>query len=121
MKFLNNFYTIKHLSKDENTIQATILIDGSHDVYAGHFPGNPVTPGVVQLEVTKELLGEVFDKQIALVSMSNCKYLSVLNPIETPEVRIQMTYTTTEEGHLKVNVTWFHDGGNVMKATGVYH
>jgi 3-hydroxyacyl-[acyl-carrier-protein] dehydratase len=38
------------LEVDEHRIRARYTFRSDHDFYRGHFPGNPVTPGVILLE-----------------------------------------------------------------------
>ena len=51
----DTFYKINTLKFQENVLEAEISIDAKHAIYEGHFPNNPVTPGVVQLEMVKIL------------------------------------------------------------------
>ncbi len=93
---LNTLYTIASLEQSPNQITCTMQIDAGHPVFQGHFPGAPVLPGVVQLEMVKTVLSEAFGKTLALTEMSNCKFLEVLNPAETPELTIHIQYKGDE-------------------------
>lgn len=87
---LTDLYTITNLEQAPNQITGTLLIDAAHPVFQGHFPGAPVLPGVVQLEMVKAVLSKALEKPFALKEMSTCKFLEVLNPAETPELTIQL-------------------------------
>ena len=42
---------------EEGTAVYDVLLDGEHGIYAAHFPGNPITPGVCKfLQLEKKLL-----------------------------------------------------------------
>lgn len=63
MKLLkNDFFEIEKLDHSTGLIASTIKINASHTIFDGHFPNNPITPGVVQLQITKEILEDVFQK-----------------------------------------------------------
>nr|WP_295923627.1 3-hydroxyacyl-ACP dehydratase [uncultured Dyadobacter sp.] len=95
-KPLSNLYTIIALDHGPAEITSTVWIDPAHPVFEGHFPGSPVLPGVVQLEMIKAILSKAFGKEIALKEMSTCKFLEVLNPAETPELTIHIQYKGDE-------------------------
>lgn len=55
---LKDFYKIISL---ENTVdskyKAVISINEQHDVFKGHFPGNPIMPGVCMMQIIKRADG----------------------------------------------------------------
>lgn len=99
-----NFYTIQECFRDDNTLSFLIELNGEHPIYKGHFPGNPVTPGVVQMEIVKELLSQQMNKDMKLRAMTNCKFLAVLNPESNPKVEVKMSLTDLEDGGFRVSV-----------------
>lgn len=103
---LSDLYTITTLDQAPNLISCTLQIDPAHEVFHGHFPGSPVLPGVVQLEMVKAVLSKAFQKPFALKEMSTCKFLEVLNPAETPELTIHIQYKGEEL--LDVNASGKH-------------
>lgn len=76
-----------------------------HHIFDGHFPGNPVTPGVVQMEIIKELLSTSLEKPMSLDTMGTCKFLAILNPTETPDVVVTLSVSIDDEGNTKVTAS----------------
>lgn len=103
MLFQNNFYTIKGEELSESAANFSIELNGDHKIFEGHFPDNPITPGVVQMEIVKELMSKVTNSSLNLVTMGNCKFLAILNPIETKEVLVAINYSLIEENLYKVS------------------
>jgi 3-hydroxyacyl-[acyl-carrier-protein] dehydratase len=58
----------------------TITID--HPALDGHFPGNPIVPGVLVLEQVQRALQERIGR-VRLTGLSQVKFLSPLRPGET--------------------------------------
>jgi 3-hydroxyacyl-[acyl-carrier-protein] dehydratase len=116
----DTFYKINALKFAENILEATISIDAKHVIYEGHFPNNPVTPGVVQLEMVKEILGTHFNRPIQLKSLTTSKFLAVLNPVLTPEATFKMTVVGQEDQSLKVSGQLSNSEGICLKFSGVY-
>ncbi len=116
----DTFYTINSLNFEDNVLEASISIDPKHRIYEGHFPNNPVTPGVVQLELVKEILGTQFNKPIRLKTLATSKFLAVLNPVNTPEATFRMTVTEQDDQSLKVSGQLSTAEGVCLKFSGVY-
>lgn len=116
----DTFYKINSLKFEENILEAEISIDPKHAIYEGHFPNNPVTPGVVQLELVKEILGTHFNKTIHMRSLNSSKFLAVLNPEKTPEALFKMTVTEQEDQSLKVSGQLSNSEGICLKFSGIY-
>jgi 3-hydroxyacyl-[acyl-carrier-protein] dehydratase len=76
---------------------ATIQLDADHIVYTGHFPGHPVTPGVVQMQIVHELLEHYLHEDLKLVTMPECKFLKILNPKETAQIVVHLEFERTGE------------------------
>jgi 3-hydroxyacyl-[acyl-carrier-protein] dehydratase len=122
----DTFYKINSLKCEDNVLEATITIDANHAIYEGHFPNNPVTPGVVQLEMVKEILSTQFNQSIQLKTLATSKFLAVLNPMNTPEASFKMTVVEQEspdnpDGQsLKVSGQLSTVEGVCLKFSGVY-
>lgn len=116
----DSFYRINALNFEENVLEAQISIDPKHSIFDGHFPGNPVTPGVVQLEMVKEILGTHFNKTIQLKTLATSKFLAVLNPVNTPDATLKMTVTEQEDQSLKVSGQISTSEGVCLKFQGIY-
>jgi 3-hydroxyacyl-[acyl-carrier-protein] dehydratase len=80
MKLLNNLFEIVERANNSSGFSVTIQIASDHIVYKGHFPGYPVTPGVVLIQIVHELLEHHLKKEIRLVEISSTKFLKVVNP-----------------------------------------
>lgn len=116
----DSFYSVKSLEVIDNNLEANIVIDPKHAIFDGHFPGNPVTPGVVQMEIVKEILSVHFAKKAVLKTMGNCKFLAILNPNETPEVAVKLSLTNQEDGSIKIAGQLATEKGACLKISAVY-
>lgn len=53
-------------------------------IYAGHFPGFPITPGVALLTIVRELLERRLHTSLTLTSADDVKFLHPLTPAHNP-------------------------------------
>ena len=60
-------------------------------VFAGHFPGNPILPGVFQLELTRMAAEAVLKCPLAVREVSKAKFRLPISPAETIRVELKLT------------------------------
>jgi 3-hydroxyacyl-[acyl-carrier-protein] dehydratase len=118
---LKDFYTIISL---ENTVdskyKAVILINEKHDVFNGHFPGNPIMPGVCMMQIIKELTEQITASSLFMQSLSNVKFMALINPFQTPELLLELDITTTADNLVKVKNVSYFDETIALKLSSVY-
>lgn len=120
MIFKDNFYSITAHSSEENDHLFQIHIDSKHAIFDGHFPGNPVTPGVVQLEIIKELLRELIQVPVQMETMSNCKFLAILNPETDAKVTVVLKLSEEDEQRWKVTASIQNEANTYLKMGATY-
>lgn len=122
MSILKDFYTVNENEKNENGIYSVqISLNKNHAIFQGHFPGNPVTPGVCMMQIVKDLTEEILNTKLLLKSASNVKFMAIINPEETPdlvlelgisenenEIKVKNTTTFGETIALKMSVTYIN-------------
>lgn len=97
LKLINDLFEVIETSVKEVSFIIAIKLNPNHIIYTGHFPGHPVTPGVVQLQIVHELIEEQFSQQVKLISISRCKFLKILNPNETSQVVVHIGFARIGE------------------------
>lgn len=109
---LEDFYTIVELdSSDKENIKAIIDLNKEHEVYEGHFPGNPIVPGVCLTQLIKEVMENVEGEELMMVYADNIKFMAMVNPEVNSRLQIDLKVKyDTEQNLIKVNsVTHFND------------
>ena len=71
MTFSKQLYDTISTTFTENSLSILIRLNAKHSIYEGHFPEQPITPGVVQLAIIKELLAEHLQVKLALLKVNN--------------------------------------------------
>lgn len=93
---VNDFFTINQLDKEEGKAMAKVTIDKNHNIFEGHFPGQPVVPGVCLTQMVKEVVEELTGDKVMLTKGSNLKFMAVVNPQENADLEMNLTYTKKE-------------------------
>lgn len=104
---LDNFYTLNSIATEGTQTTALITINKNHAVFQGHFPGNPVTPGVCMMHIIKELTEKITAKKLFMQASSNIKFMALINPEKTPDLVLHLDIVETEEGYKVKNETRF--------------
>ncbi len=106
---IEGLYTVNQFSYEDGNVSAIVFLNKDHDIFKGHFPGNPVMPGVCTMQIIKELTEQAVDKALFLSVSSNIKFMALINPEKNPELSLQIQITE-DSGIVKIkNVTSFED------------
>ena len=71
----------------------TLSVPAGHPVFRGHFPGNPIVPGVMLLEwVTREVALALGNKPSAL-RVRETKFFTPLAPLQTATLSFELGAT----------------------------
>ncbi len=100
---IKDFYKIQEIRSHDSRISASIRLNPDHEVYKGHFPKQPVVPGIIQLQIIKEILEETLGQQLLMNKVSSAKYLRIITPGHSTELQITIQYKKTDESEYKVN------------------
>jgi len=127
---MDDFYTIidrveaddvkgSALEKSGKRYDFTIKLNPDHPVYGGHFPGNPIVPGVCQVQMIKELTTVILKKEVNLSQSDNIKFLSMIRPNETPLLKVSIDIREKETDFWNVTVTISKDEQVFLKFKGL--
>ena len=94
---IEGLYTTDHFSFEDNTVNASITLNNDHDIFKGHFPGNPILPGVCSIQIIKELTEKALDRSLFLSVSSNVKFLETVNPEANPKLVLSIAISEVEE------------------------
>lgn len=117
----NNLYTITSAHEQESgRFVAEVQLEAAHALFKGHFPEQPVLPGVCLLEMLKELLGEWHSKPFRLKSAATIKFIKLVDPRAEPVLKFEIQ-TKQEEQELNVSASSFlQDGAANFKFKGTF-
>lgn len=110
MKLLDNLYHIIDERKNDVEHSYMIKLNAEHFIYAAHFPGEPITPGVCIMQIAQELLECHVDQELIIEAVKNIKFLRIITPIETPVVCYTLNKTSRDEDSVKTQVTVSFEG-----------
>src|SRR5690606_4259392 len=97
---MNDFYTLSHTVQGENKWEGKILFHADHAIFKGHFPGQPVVPGVCMMQIIKEVMESVTNKKWQIRQAAQVKFLQLITPDVSPMIHLEWA---DADGALSVN------------------
>jgi 3-hydroxyacyl-[acyl-carrier-protein] dehydratase len=95
---LNDFFSYSIKLNEVGHIEAILSIDHNHDIFKGHFPGNPVTPGVTQLEMVRKVLSKCIQQNLMLIAAKDLKFITPILPLHTDGIELTIDYKKEHTG-----------------------
>ena len=98
----------------------TFSVPGAFSGYRGHFPGNPILPGIVQLSFIRRLAERRLGFPLRLAGVRRIKYLRLITPDMPVTLSLDLTPGETE-GTWAANASFVNsDGGRVSAAKLIF-
>ena len=110
---MHDLYHITNLTASGITFTAEITFNPAHPVFAGHFPGHPIVPGVVLVEISAAVVSQVTGMELIVKEASVIKFLQVIDPMLSHSVKINGSIVEEDDKRFKADLT-FSSGENVF-------
>ncbi|MAZ94373.1 MAG: hydroxymyristoyl-ACP dehydratase [Bacteroidales bacterium] len=107
---VEDFYKIVDISENKNEIHAVVELNSNHPIYDGHFKEQPVVPGVMQLQIVKEIIETRLDHKLFLNNINQVKYLRPILPDNNLELKISISRKKPNELYFVFNIS----AGDIM-------
>jgi len=86
-----------------NEITAKAEVPSGSPWFSGHFPDNPILPGVAILSIVFNTITESYGRKLKLVSISRVRFKKVITPCVKMLIHIKLA--DTDEGTCAFDVT----------------
>ena len=115
----NDLYTFNNIRGEENILRANVQLTPSHAIFKGHFPGEPVLPGVCMTQMVKELLEVHIGKQTRLVKALDIKFLSIITPQQDKSIQLELKLLFMDDA-IRVDAKLLDDANPLFKFKGFF-
>ena len=79
-------------------------IEPSHKIFEGHFPQNPVVPGVCTMAMIKDCCSHLLSRTVRYDYVKEVKFLSAIIP--TVHKKLSVAIDIDEQMNLKANIVY---------------
>ena len=88
------WYSLLELKVPEpNEILALVTVSVESPWFSGHFPDNPILPGIAQLHMVADTIARARRKSLSIKRLTRIKFKKIVRPDE--QLKIHATATTT--------------------------
>ena len=96
----------KILEREEKKIKTSLTLTGEEDFFKGHFPGNPIMPGVLLQEALFQsgaalMAGNSGSGLGVVTRVQNAKFKSMVRPGDTLEMEVELTDSLSNASYMK--------------------
>lgn len=94
------------ITRDEKKIKTTLKLTGEEDFFKGHFPGNPIMPGVLLQEALFQtgaaLMAFKEGAGLGVVTrVQNAKFKNMVRPGDELEMEVELTESLANAHYMK--------------------
>jgi 3-hydroxyacyl-[acyl-carrier-protein] dehydratase len=79
-------------------ITASVTTEGNSPWFSGHFPNNPILPGIAQLKMVADLIAKPTEGNLRITGLSRVKFRKIVRPGE--RLDIQATCDNAEHHYM---------------------
>jgi 3-hydroxymyristoyl/3-hydroxydecanoyl-(acyl carrier protein) dehydratase len=73
---------------EEGKIVASVTIDGNSPWFSGHFPDDPILPGIAQLKMVADLVTKSGEGILCMTGMSRVKFRKIVRPGDMLDIKV---------------------------------
>lgn len=111
---LGDFFQIEQIQNAENnSFKISVRINPMHPIFEGHFPGNPIVPGVCLTQMTKEIVESIQNCSLHLRKADNIKFTAIVNPNVNPLLDANLSLNFADENRIIAELS-FYSGETVF-------
>ena len=100
---LDNYFYIEKQEKDEEDFLFLVRLNTEHPIFNGHFPGNPISPGVCNIQMIKECAERIMGCQLRLDNIKQCKFSNLIIPSSELRITISIRLQQIEGNRIKLH------------------
>lgn len=119
MILLNSFYTVTELDSEANKLNAVIEIDPAHEIFKGHFPNQPVVPGVCMVQIVKELMEQLTNKKLLFSKGHQLKFLQLIVPAKEEAIQVHISWNQ-EGAQYHTTADFKRNNETAFKLSGIF-
>ena len=75
------WYVLKNVTRsDKNKIEADVTVPPDSPWFSGHFPGDPILPGVAQIGMVKDVIRQARSQDLNVSGVRRVRFKQIIRP-----------------------------------------
>jgi 3-hydroxyacyl-[acyl-carrier-protein] dehydratase len=117
---LKSLYTISDLQIADGEFSASLSFNPDHEIFDGHFPGQPVVPGVALIHILKDVCSTIVGSEVKLVKGANIKFLNIIDPTQNAVYSVSGAYSRNEDKTISLAASIQNEASVNIKFKGIF-
>lgn len=92
----DQLYTLTPIDENGYEIRFTAHINCLHPIFEGHFPSQPVLPGVCTLAMLRDAIAQKEGHHVRFDQIRDCKFMAPVDPRTTDSLELRLTTSDSE-------------------------
>lgn len=114
------FIISETIIKSENEYVFIFNCNVNHPIFEGHFPGQPVLPGVCMTQFVRESLSSVLKKEFHLAQSKSIKFVNVVDPRKENKLFLEIRILPNHDGYTEVSASIKSEQASFFQIKGKY-
>ena len=72
----------------EGSLLAQVRVSGNSPWFSGHFPGNPILPGIAQLKMVVDAIAAFRKQNLCIQGLNRIKFKDIVRPGEVLSIQV---------------------------------
>jgi len=116
----NLFNIITYNTNNTNEYLVTFNCNSKHNIFEGHFPQEPILPGVCMIQFVRECTEEMLKIKLQFLSSRNVKFINIINPNIETKLELLLLITKHDNDFIEVNAKIKNDTKNFFQIRSSY-
>ena len=95
-------FQITSVDHSENILLADVILYEENPLFKGHFPNNPIMPGVLNVEIVEQILSETMQMQVKQINQ--IKFLTPVVPNKDEVLKYRLEIAEKPDGRTIVTI-----------------
>ena len=111
---MNGLYTYTNLKVESGQLTCSLQVDVDHPVFRGHFPSQPVMPGVCMIQMMTDVMSDYLNLELELSRSSMIKFINMWIPATDQLIEMKVQYEKSDQGHVIIKNGLIHNGETIL-------
>ena len=95
--------------------EARVRFPAGAAYFAGHFPGQPIVPGVVLIDAAVQIAARATGRPLRLLRLAHAKFVQAVGPDQEAVLSFTIAPDPERAERLKISGKWSRDGAKIAE------
>ena len=115
------FNIIEIVKSEQSDYCISFNCNQDHEIFKGHFPDEPILPGVCMVQFVRECIENAFNKKLQLKNSKTVKFIHIIDPRKEDKLVLELKTNLTENGIIEAKAAIKNDSTIFFQMRGSWY